>query len=58
MAALHSPGLVELLSNKLPGELAMEPLIFFILLFLLIGLCFDCAPQNQPDQDAILRRSR
>ena len=29
----------------------MEPLIFFILLFLLIGLCFDCAPQNQPDQD-------
>ena len=36
----------------------MEPLIFFILLFLLIGLCFDCAPENDPDHETILRRSR
>lgn len=36
----------------------MELLIFFILLFLLIGLCFDCAPQNCPDEDTLLRRSR
>ncbi len=36
----------------------MEPLIFFILLLLLIGLCFDCAPENDPDRETILRRSR
>ena len=36
----------------------MELLIFFILLFLLIGLCFDCAPQCYPDEDTVLRRSR
>ena len=36
----------------------MEPLIFFILLLLFIGLSFDCAPENDPDRETILRRSR
>ncbi len=36
----------------------MESLIFFILLLLLIGLSFDCAPENDPDRETILRRSR
>ena len=41
----------------------MEPLIFFILLLLLIGLSFDCAPENDPDQrrrscDAVDRADR
>lgn len=36
----------------------MEALIFLILLFLLIGICFDCEPQSPPDHESILRRSR
>jgi hypothetical protein len=36
----------------------MEPLIFFILLFLLIGICIDCEPHRPPDRETILRRSR
>lgn len=36
----------------------MDLLIFLILLFLLIGLCFDCAPQSSPDHETILHRSR